>query len=54
MNKRECTKKECEYYEELEAKEEYGNQYNGSYEASHGDYEGAILAEEEYNSGRIS
>ena len=32
----------------------YQNRFDGSYEASRGDYEGAILTRDEYNSGRIS
>ena len=57
MKKRECTKEECKYYEEMEALEErniYQEKYNGSYEASKGDFEGAILARDEFNAGFIS
>jgi len=57
---RTATKEESDYFASLEEKEtldeknRYMNQYDGSYEASRGDYEGAILARDEYNSGRIS
>jgi len=57
MEKRECTKAECKYYDELKALEErnaYQEKYDGSYEASKGDYEGAILARDEFNAGYIS
>jgi hypothetical protein len=46
-----------EYLAELEEKEErkeYESRYDGSYQASKGDYEGAIYARDEFNSGRIS
>lgn len=46
-------KEENEYYAALE-KEEYSNQYNGSFEASRGDYEGACLARAEFEAGYIS
>ena len=55
MNIREATKEESDYFDSLEEeKERYSNLYDGSYEASKGDYEGAILARDEFNSGRIS
>jgi|FLOH01.1.fsa_nt_gi hypothetical protein len=55
-----ATKAESDYFESLEAEEvlshkaEYASQFDGSYEAGRGDYEGAILARDEFNSGRIS
>ena len=57
---RTATKEESDYFESLEdravitEKERYTNLYDGSYEAARGDYEGAILARDEFNSGRIS
>ena len=51
---------ESDYYESLEdraivaEKDGYMKQYDGSYEVAKGDYEGAILARDEYNSGSIS
>jgi len=51
------SKEESDYYDELEKAEEedrYSHHFDGSYQASKGDYEGAILAAEEFNSGRIS
>ena len=52
-----ASKEESDYYDELEvleAKDEYSHRFDGSYQASKGDYEGAILAAEEFDSGRIS
>ena len=52
-----ASKEERDYYNELEKAEEedgYSHRFDGSYQASKGDYEGAILAAEEFNSGRIS
>jgi len=52
-----ASKEESNYYDELEAletKDEYSHRFDGSYQASKGDYEGAILAAEEFDSGRIS
>ena len=59
---REATREECDYFESLDKraeevlshKAEYASQFDGSYEAGRGDYEGAILARDEFNSGRIS
>ena len=52
---RTATKEESDYFESLEEEREgYTNLYDGSYEAARGDYEGAILARDEFNSGRIS
>ena len=54
------SKTESDYYEEIDElaiikeKDDYANRFDGSYELSRGDYEGAILAAEEFNSGRIS
>jgi len=49
-----ASKEESDYFNELEEAEEYSHCFDGSYQASKGDYEGAILAAEEFNSGRIS
>ena len=46
-------KAENNYYEDLE-REKYSNQFNGSFEASKGDYEGACLARAEFEAGYIS
>ena len=49
-----------EYFEELDAREErrereaYAGKFDGSYEASRGDWEGACLARAEYEGGYIS
>ena len=49
-----------EYFDELEEKElrkeqeSYKNKFDGSYEASQGDYEGACLARAEFEAGYIS
>ena len=42
-----------EYFELEEEKAEM-ELYDGTYEASKGDYEGAILARDEFNAGYIS
>ena len=47
-----ATGKEAEYFDELEAAEEIRRHtatFDGSYEASRGDFEGAILARDEFN-----
>ena len=52
---RTASKEESNYFDEIEEENSrYVNQYDGSYEAAHGDYEGAILARDEFDSGRIS
>lgn len=53
MEKREATKDESEYFDELE-KDSYTELYDGSYEASNGDYEGACLARAEFEAGYMS
>jgi hypothetical protein len=54
MEQREATKNECEHFDELEEKDLYTDQHDGSFEASKGDYEGACLARAEFEAGYIS
>ena len=58
---RDCTPAEDAYYAQLDKDKEvvrqkrrYAKQFDGSYEASRGDYEGACLARAEYEAGQIS
>ena len=53
MKKREATKNESDYFDALE-KDSYTELYDGGFEASKGDYEGACLARAEYEAGYIS
>lgn len=49
---RECSEAESKYFDEIENHREskkHENKFNGSYEASKGDFEGAILARDEWN-----
>jgi len=55
------TTKSDSYYDELEAEKTNNSEsdcrtelYDGNYEASKGDFEGAILARDEFNAGHLS